>query len=393
MLKKSSTLKFLVMMGLSTALLGYVNEEARVAELEHQMSQLRVRTAEDTYSPKTATARPEVDGQGWFITFGILYWQARVGGTEYAYTDIGSPTPSNAGAGVGNALPISGRTKDMSFDWDWGLRIGLGYNFQHDNWILNGEYTWFDTNGSDSTRKNQNDSVIPLRGSSRITFDPALRTPFFIFALSAKSQFNFSYDAIDLELGRAYFISGKLSFRPHYGVKAAWFDLEQIVRYTGGSPGTVPGANVPEIVGLNGNTVHIEDTCHFWGVGPRVGFNTKWYLGNGFTFFGNLAGALLYGYFDVEHEERYSAYINNSIDLDANRHAFSPTAQMQLGLHYDTYVYNGKQHIGIGLGFEAQYWWRQNQMLKVDDSFNTQYERYAEDLSMHGVTFDLKWDF
>ena len=66
---------------------------------------------------------------------------------------------------------------------------------------------------------------------------------------------------------------------------------------------------------------------------------------------------------------------------------------MQLGLRYDKYVNDNKQHIGIGLGFEANYWWRQNQMLKIDDSAVLKYERYSEDVSMHGITLDFKWDF
>ena len=350
--------------------------DSRVAELENKMTQVRTETASGKYGAQTASARAEVDGEGLFITGDILHWQTRVGGTEFAFTD----QDTNA------MLPIRGRTKDMKFDWDWGLRIGLGYNFQHDRWDIRGQYTWFNTNGSNSTRAGLNSSIIPLKGSSTITLQPNQNVPLFLYCTSAKSQYDFNYEALDLELGRAYFISSRLSLRPHWGVKAAWMDQEQIVRYTGGNPDATT-------VGLSGDTVHIKDDCDFWGVGPRLGFDSKWYLGYGFSFFGNLNTALLYGYFDVEHRERYSAYIDNQIKLDANRHTFSPTAQMQLGLRYDKYIHNNKQHLGIGLGFEVEYWWRQNQMLKVDDSIVTQYERYAEDVSMHGLTLDFQWDF
>jgi hypothetical protein len=361
--------------------------DSRVTELENKMTHIRTETATGRYGAKTAAARAEVDGEGLFILADILYWQTRVGGTEFAYTDQ-DPTAS---------LPIRGRTKDMDFDWDWGLRIGLGYNFVHDNWDIRAVYTWFDTNGSNSTRSGVNSSIIPLRGSSNITSDPTNPAippvPQFLYCTSAKSQYDFNYDAVDLELGRAYYISGKLSFRPHWGMKAAWMNQEQIIRYTGGSP---DAAVNPTVVGLSGNTVHIDDECDFWGIGPRVGFDTKWYLGYGFSIFGNLNGALLFGYFDVEHEEKYSGFINNKIKLDANRHAFSPTAQMQLGLRYDTYINNNKQHLGIGLGFEVEYWWRQNQMLQIDETnivTASTYERYSEDVSMHGVTLNFQWDF
>lgn len=350
--------------------------DSRVTQLENQMQQVRTETAMGTYGAQTASARAEVDGYGWFINFDVLYWHAKVGGTEFAYTD-----QDPAGT-----FPVKGRTKDVDFDWDWGIRVGLGYNLNHDSWDIRANYTWFDSNGSDSTSAGLNSTVIPLRGSSTIVATATNPNNSFQFCGSAKSQYDFDYQSIDLELGRAYFISGKLSFRPHWGLKTAWIDQEQITRYTAG---TQSGNNL----GLGVNTVHLKDTCDFWGLGPRVGIDSKWHLGYGFSIFGDLATALLFGYFDVEHKERFSAVPDNSIKLKANRHAFSPTVQMQLGLRYDTYLHNNTQHLGVGLGYEAQYWWRQNQMLKVDDSEVIKYERISEDVSTYGLTLDIQWDF
>lgn len=366
----------------SSAAFAAIDMDSRVTQLENQMSQVRTETAMGTYGANTATARAEVDGYGWFFTADVLYWHAKVGGTEYAYTDQ-DPVAS---------LPISGRSKDIDFEWDWGFRVGLGYNFEHDGWDLQAQYTYFDSNGSDSTRPGQNSSVVPLRGSSSITEIAANNNAPFLYCASGKSQFDFDFQSIDLDLGRAYFISGKLSFRPFWGLKTAWLDLEQIVRYTGGPTVVDPNGNIISL-GLEGSTVHVKDDCDFWGMGPRVGVDSKWHLGNGFSIFGNVAGALLFGYFDVDHKERWSNAVDQRIKIHASRHAFSPTVQMQLGLRYDRYIHNNKQHLGIGLGFEANYWWRQNQMLKIDDSQVLKYERYSEDVSMHGVTLDFKWDF
>jgi len=356
--------------------------DSRVSQLENQMQQVRTETAMGTYGAQTATARPEVDGRGWFLTLDVLYWHGKVGGTEFAYTD-NDPAAS---------LPVKGRTKDIDFDWDWGFRVGAGYNFAHDGWDAYLQYTWFDTNGSDSTRAGLNSSVIPLKGSAQIVATAADPLDTFIFCDSAKSQFDLDYQALDLELGRAYFVSGKLSFRPHWGLKTAWIDQEQITRYTGGTPVAVPQSTA-ENLGLGVSTVHIKDDCDFWGLGPRAGVESKWHLGYGFSIFGNVSGALLFGFFDVDHRERWTDTQDNRIRLHANRHAFSPTVQFELGLRYDTYIHNNKQHVGVGLGFEGQYWWRQNQMLKIDDAAVLKYERYSEDLSFHGLTLDIRFDF
>lgn len=356
--------------------------DSRVSRLENQMQQMRTENAMGTYGTKTANARPEVGGRSWFLTLDVLLWHAKVGGTEYAYSD-NDPKAK---------LPVKGRTKDIDFEWDWGLRVGAGYNFDHDGWDAGLQYTWFDTNGSDSTRSGLNSSVVPLRGSSRIvaTEDEDDR---FIVCDSAKTQYDLEYQGLELELGRAYFVSGKLSLRPHWGVKSAWIDQEQITRYTGGSP--FARTSDTSNLGLGISTVHIKDECDFWGLGPRAGVDSKWHLGSGFSLFGNIAGSLLFSYFDVDHQERWTTVKENRINLHANRHAFSPSVQFALGLRYDQYIHNNKQHIGVGLGFDGQYWWRQNQVLKVDDTSTDviKYERYSEDLSLHGVTLDVKFDF
>lgn len=324
--------------------------EDKVMQLEGQMQQVHTTTAIGTCGARTALARAEVDGQGWFITADVLYWQARVCGTEYAYSDDG-PSAN---------YPIKGDTKTASFDWEWGLRVGLGYNLDYDGWDIRTRYTWFDTSGSGSINAGLNNSIIPLRGSSAITTTPGSTTNQFIFCTSANSTYDFEYNAIDLEMGRAYFVSRDLSFRPHWGLKTAWIDQQQNTYYTGGTP-----AN--NNVGLQGNTVTIKDESDFWGLGPRVGVDTQWHLGNGFSFFGNVAGALLFGSFDVTHKEYYSIDNDHTINLTADRRAFSPTVQMQLGLHYGRYINCNRQHIGVSLGFEANYWWRQNQMIAVND--------------------------
>lgn len=357
--------------------------DSRVTQLENQMQQVRTETAMGTYGAKTATARPEVDGRGIFFTLDVLYWRANVGGTEFAYSDN---DPSGS-------IPIKGRTKDIDFGWDWGVRAGIGYNFEHDGWDIRLKYTWFEGDGDESTNPGLNSSVIPLRGSSTIVSTVANPNNRFLFCKSAKAQFDFEYQSLDLELGRAYYTSGKLSFRPFWGLRTAWIDLNQSTKYTGGDPVPFPDPGPGDKLGLQVNTVSIKDSSNFWGIGPRLGVDSKWYLGYGVSIFGNVTGALLFGHFDVDHREKFSPNLDNRIKLNADRHAFSPTAQMQLGLRYDTYIHNDKQHLGIGLGYEANYWWRQNQMIKIDDSEVVKYERYSEDISMHGLTLDIKWDF
>ena len=358
------------------------DREVRIAELESQMKQVGTMTPEGVFGANTASARPNVEGEGWFLTFDVLYWRTKIGGTEYAYTDADP---------IGK-LPVNGKKKHMEFNWDWGLRAGLGYNFDYDGWDFRAQYTWWNSAGSDTTHAGQSNSITPLRGSATVTESPQAQTKGqFAFCTSAKSLFDLDYQTIDLELGRDYYMTDKVSFRPFWGVKTAWIDLEQKTQYTGGAPINVGQGSL--LLGLSGNTVHVKEKSDFWGVGPRTGLNSRWYIGEGFSFFSNLSGAFIWGYFDVEHKEKYSAAQDGRMHLHANRHAFSPTMQLQMGLRYETYLNHDQQHLSLGIGFEGQYWWRQNQALKVDDRATLKYTRYSDDLAFYGITAEIKWDF
>ncbi len=388
-------IKWSLLLGITASVFA-VSSDERLDLLEKEMQEVGIENIDGTYGAYLTNARPEVNGKGVFITMDALFWRAQVGGTEYAYSSANQINPTFPLSGT---FPLKGSVKDIDFKWGWGLRAGLGYNFKCNGWDTHLEYTWYDTSGSDSHTAGRNSTVIPLRSASTITGNANnVANSVFVFSHAAKSQFDFNYQTLDLELARNYFVSGMLSLRPHIGLKGAWINLEQIARYYGGDLISVVGADV---LGLGINTVKIKDNCDFKGVGPRAGVDTKWFIGHGFSLFSNVAAALLWGHYDVGHKEKFSQLANNRIRLGADMNRFSPTMQLQIGLAYDTYVMDDTAHISLGISFDVNYWWRMNQMLKDDSNLiggpNTllppKYERYSEDVSLRGATIDLKIDF
>jgi hypothetical protein len=365
---------------LSSQVFAAADREVRLNELEQQMKQVATETAMGTYGANTAIARPEVDGKGWFASADVLYWKGRVGGTEYAFSD----------QDMFATLPIKGRKKYIRLDWGWGLRAGLGYHFDHDGWDFLAEYTWWEDDGSSSLGAGLNGSVVALKGSSSITQPDGP----FVYCRSAKSQYDLDYQALDANLGRNYYVSSTVSFRPFWGLKAARIDLDQNTRYTGGGRTNIGTSSDPAfILGVENNTVSVRESCKFLGLGPRTGIGSAWYMGNDLSIFGSATGALLLGNFHVRHKENYSALEASHIELKASSLAFSPTVNFELGMRYDTYLHEGRHHLGIGVGVEVNYWWRQNQMLKVDNLSTLKFERYSEDIAFYGLTITGRWDF
>lgn len=334
--------------------------EAQVRELQEKVANITAETELNTNALVLRTANPDIEeGSCWFATADILYWHPKVGGTAFAY--------SNSVRNVN--LPVKGRAKKIDFDWEWGFRIGLGRNFCHDQWDAYVNYTRFRSTDSTHTSAGLNSNIIPLKGA--VLTDQGVG--------SAKSHFDFDFDSIDLELGRHFFLSQRVSLRPFIGLKTAWIDLDQVTRYTGGA--------------IDILTAKIEDGSDFWGIGPRLGMNSQWDLYRGFRFVGDLSGSMLYGHFDVDRHERLSSSHGQEVKLSADENRFLPVLQLFLGFGYGTYLHCGKLYFTIDAGYEAQYWWRANQMLRVYEYNAYRYANISEDISMHGLTIKLRLEF
>lgn len=359
----------------------------RLDTLEKEMQEISARNPQGTLGASFTSAQAEVKNQyNWFFTFDILYWHAKAGGTEYAYT-----LEPNTQAGLPpNVLPpVDGQTKDNDFSWDLGLKVGLGYKLPHDDWDIYANYTWFDTEDSSSSTKAAPSALAPHK--SVVNF----------LAHKAKSHFDIGYNNVDLELGRSYFMSSRMSVRPHIGVKSAWVDLDQDVIYTLGE------AFVPGILG--GFDTKTKAHLRFWGVGPRAGINTRLHLGYGFSLYGDAAGSILYGYFKTRHRETFPPHLvqltdgnGEVIKVKHKFHRFIPYANLNLGLAFNRFINEEKQHIGFKLGYEVQYYWRVNQMKQPEDfsqtqtfatNFRVQLTNFSEDVMFYGITGEFRLDF
>lgn len=332
---------------------------SRIEVLEKEIEVLKEDLRAMMLKQAKPSANPSIMRDEWFVIVEPIYWYQRTNGTQFAYSNSSLVT----------TLPLKGRTKDINFSWNWGIRVGFGKNIAFDQWDIFGHFTFYRNHVSGSARAGQESILIPLRGSVITQLGVS----------SAKSNYSLDFYNIDLELGRHYYVSEKLSFRPFVGVKNAWIDQHQVVRYTGGS--------------LSQNSAHVNDSCEYWGIGARTGVNSKWHLLDGWYLKGMLSGAVLYGFFDIEHREKVTPSKQDRIKLDDNKHRFAPMVQWRFGIGWGTYFNCKENYLDLGVDYEGMYWWRQNQMLKVYEYSSLRYDNYSEDISLHGLTFTAKLYF
>ena len=366
----------------TASLFAYDNREKRISELEKQMLEVGSYHPGGVFGSRFASASPI--NSDWQIAVDALLWQAKVGGTEYAYS-IATITDSGA------ALPLNGSISEISFDWDWGFRFEVGKQNVYEECDLIFAYTHYFTSARDGYRKDLPSGFLGLTGF----LDPALM---------AKSHYRLHYQNIDLELGRAYFVSKQLLFRTHVGLKSSWIDQKQNSHYD---------FNVKFGDTLS-FTSHLKDTCKFWGMGPRIGVHSRWYLCKEVSLINKLAGALLYGYYKVEdvYNTDESKTINNEIErsfgnvnLKGSSHHFSPFTEMLIGISWNRAFIQDKLMLTINLSYETLYFARQKETLSgegairkgnVPTLLNSSRIRFAkkiEDVGFRGVSLSIEVDF
>lgn len=309
------------------------------------------------------SARPVIESNNWFLFGDALYWRAEEDGTEWARNSVSKTTDDTPELNV--------NAKKIDFEWDWGFRAGIGYNMEHDQWDTQLYYTWFRTEKSDHVSR-------ILDTASPAILVPAYFGTFFIGGShfqSDKITWKIHFNMFDWELGRNYLVSKNLALRPHLGVKGGW--IHQSLH---GHAKT-----------FSDILLTYKDKNNFWGVGPSGGVNTKWNLGNVnthfFSLFGDFAGALMWGHWDVNHHS--FDIVNGEIKFKhLNKDQCAAMLQAFMGFGWET-NFNGDQcHLAIKLGYEVQHWFNQLKLFPP-----TATARYNYDLSFQGGTLDVRLDF
>jgi hypothetical protein len=341
-------------------------------------------------APIVLTSSRPCDDIGLYLFADALYWHADVTNSDWAFvSNAGSPTN-----------PAAGANQELAFKWNWGFRVGLGYEFDHDQWDSDIYYTWF-RNSAANGSTSQTAFTTPTGGSA-VSLNSDLPDLSGVTILTGAANTKLTFQVLDWELGRSFYISNSISLRPHIGVKGAWIKLTEAESYTGSAAALV--------------AYSVSNETRSWGVGPSAGINSNWYFGcantmppngrgdakdrPGFSIFGDVSGALMYGHFKNSHSEAgltaAGAASNGFVPSGLNRNLMVPVLTGVLGLAWDMCFACDKMHLGIRAGYELQYWFRQNQRF---GSFQTSgfaappYNRTVGDLALQGLTIDVRFDF
>ena len=284
--------------------------------------------------------------------------------------DLEVAISNTANVQIGEVL--RGQVIDLDFKYQPGFKIGLGINSDYDDWNGLLEYTRIHaTHRVSSGAPNTGLGVLALQ-----QFNEANSSA--IGATLAEGSWRIELDIVDLELARSNYVATHLTFRPFFGVRAAWIDQ----RYT------VKARNST----IAPQTYEVKQTSKTWGLGPRAGVDTNWLLGCGFRLIGNFAADLLYTRYKISRTEDQDT--NPSIlfaNINEKRRFLRAHTELAVGMGWGTYFDHTNWHFDLAASYDFNIFLHQNMLRWFPN--NSISRNSKGDLFLHGLTLCARLDF
>ncbi len=327
-----------------------------------------------------------------YTALDFLYWQGGMDGLEYAFQNTGSQ------------FDQTGSVEKLHFPWEPAVRLLVGYHLPYDKWWnLDFAFTYFN-----STRQDHSQLVFdrinnPGPGLISVWTAPFAFGDRMIGArwTDASARWHFTADIFDLMLRHNLCVGSALSIEPAFGLKFALLRQHYKVDYTLGNQ-VFFSTGIPQ--NLISSSISMKG--HSLNLGPEFSLASRWQLATHWSLFSTLSASLLGTRFTMGRDE--SDYAQNgsgavfSDFIRISQPAFwtlRPQAALQFGLSWANCYSrpNFVLHYSFSLSYEAQYWWKQNMLLRYVDGGNqsllTEVAPTQGDLFLQGLTADIGFDF
>ncbi|MBS0619903.1 MAG: hypothetical protein JSS61_00380 [Verrucomicrobia bacterium] len=301
----------------------------------------------------------------------MLYWTATSDGWNVGIVDHApsSTTPTR-----------SARVKEIDPKWEFGWRVGLGWDLSYDGWDLDLNWTHFGDKASENVH------IDP----SKKTFFPSRSLPSALMntASGAKSSWHLHFDTLDFSFGRAFQVDKSFSIRPSMGLRAARIQQSLKVNYENvvsllnqqlGLPSPIP-------------TLHVYEDNDFWGLGILAGLDTRWVLCKHFNLYADAMGSLLWGDFDQSNKTHSES--QTFVHMKDDYQAIRGNLDLAAGFLWDWYLAKRRVYLALNVGYEYHIWFNQNQFDTFDNVLaGGNFYKEASNLSLTGLVLGMRLKF
>lgn len=321
------------------------------------------RLKEETTAASNASADVSADARDKTLGFGIsveaLYMRPNRDGLDFVVED-----PDDGS--------LSGSVKNIEADRDWGVRLGMSYEFKSGAFVGMRMMT-LDSSGEESVTQPSGGSLWGTWLHANAIIDDNNVT-------SASANYDFEQDVFDLVVGKKLKMPRNVGLNIDAGLRYADLAQEFDINYE------------QDLGGGLVRTVDIEHDNDYKGWGPTVGLGVDWEMGWGLSFFGSLAGSLLMGDFDLSIKEvdtDTAGVVTDRVDVDdSDSNRLMPVLEMRAGIGY-AYKLNSGYRFGFKAGYEWQNWFNAVTTMRFTDDVDDQIAaRDTTDLGLDGFFFE-----
>ncbi|NGX47797.1 MAG: hypothetical protein K1000chlam3_01180 [Chlamydiae bacterium] len=318
-----------------------------------------------------------------FVTAEGLWWIAKENGLIYAQNGAAGPGPQTADVPP-TSFNFKGKLERIDPNWDWGFRLGLGYNFCYDEWEAKATWTYYKTDKSDQ----KEGSLLNLWGHTDVSSSSTSNL--------IKADFELHYNTFDLEFGRGFGAGRCFCLRPYFGIRGAFIDQKLDVFNQALLLNPNPGETL---------STDLKAISDFSGGGFRFGLDGRFDFCWDMSLFGIASYSLLYGKFHADFRETTSGTpedgsnmtaVSNLViaDTDDEFHMGVSSIQLSLGLQWNRSYCCDQYRFGLHIAWEQNLWFQLNQM----NHFQSRLEegillQEHGNLSLQGISFGARFDF
>ncbi|MGE3533612.1 MAG: Lpg1974 family pore-forming outer membrane protein [Parachlamydiales bacterium] len=368
------------------------NNENFLAAMDNSSSKITKSTIDNDPHGVSAQIPPYLSIRGVIAEIDFLYWKANEDGLEYG-------TKMKADPIIGKASDTKTHLLDLDFEWDPGVRLSLGYLFNHDDHI-SVSLSW--THIRNLAHGNSKAKGIESQtGPVDTIISPWVNLLFELRAGASKAHahWHVNYNTLDLHLARSFFLSKRVAIDPFFGFRGAWINQEYRVKY---DSVFLLGEGQP----LFSRDVKFKAENEFAGFGLRGGTEMLLQLTHHWHLFSQLSANIVYGQFKVRMKNLNDQGLGEGDTPPMPLNFFASESfwrvrlnfEEAIGLGWETFYQKDKYHFSFRAAYELSQWINQNQLFYTDyfrgqDTISSTPIRSQGDLSFQGIKVGMNLDF
>ncbi|HSX26624.1 MAG TPA: Lpg1974 family pore-forming outer membrane protein [Chlamydiales bacterium] len=315
----------------------------------------------------------------------FTYWQALQDNMEIGIAD------SETAAQLSANTTVDGHIINTNFKYKPGFKVGAGMKFDYDDWDAYAGYTWFRSSVHTSSNG-------PANGTSPVTFGmilPMVGKPRTIGTAvydTVSSRWKCNMDFVDAIMGRWYYVGRKLTFHPYAGARGAWIRQKFNTTYTVVDP--LFATNQSTTVG-DSDVTHQQS--HSWAVGPKMGIDINWMLGEGLRLYSCGSGDILFTRYNKSSTKEVHTVGTTITTTEISQKKINTVRthlDMEMGLGWGTYLDCNNWYLDLSAGYGFQVFFDQNMFRNFEDDLMRGKSLMPNgNLYVHGMTATVALHF